>query len=310
MEFVNLSDKNLVLENRLEGLKKLVLLPDYCPGKGLLPVGSVAVFDSFNHEFKAGYLGPDIGCGMTLATFGKTLEDMEYVSHKIAAELRSVETELGSLGSGNHFIDLFNVGEVKGVEKLRAGDTVALIHSGSRLQGKKAYERGLVGEKYLDAYGSCTDFAIKNRQALSGLVEKGAETELTQIIDRCHNTIEYGNGNIVYRKGAVNLKAGELTVLPAGAGRDALLLKARDNISDVEYSMCHGTGRKMSRADAKEMGLDAEELRKKVFIPSTINDWEFKSQLPECYRTLDEVMPQVEKYCEVVGTLKPLSYVC
>jgi RNA-splicing ligase RtcB len=49
-----------------QGLKKLILLPDFCPGKSYLPVGTVSIFDKELHIPSPPFIGRDIGCGMSL----------------------------------------------------------------------------------------------------------------------------------------------------------------------------------------------------------------------------------------------------
>ena len=80
MKFINLSHKPLRLGKAKEGLMKLITLPDHCPGRGVLPVGIVAVYDRKNHEISSDYLGPDVGCGMTLARFKN--QPLEYLEEQ------------------------------------------------------------------------------------------------------------------------------------------------------------------------------------------------------------------------------------
>tara|TARA_Y100000310_G_scaffold213497_1_gene214435 strand:- start:16 stop:528 length:513 start_codon:yes stop_codon:yes gene_type:complete len=151
MEFINLSDKPLIFKGSKKGLKKMVVLPDYCPGRGVIPVGLVAVYDRKNHVISSDYLGPDVSCGMTLARF-KPREDLEYLAYGVASKLELLSKELGSLGRGNHFVDIYEVTERKenaGVEK---GEHLVLVHSGSRLKGQKIYAQGLEEEEYTEAF--------------------------------------------------------------------------------------------------------------------------------------------------------------
>ncbi len=79
------------------GLRRVVVLPDYSPGKGKLPVGTVAVYEKSGHEFDPEFLGPDIGCGMLLASFDKPLEDLEHVAYKVCTNQNS------QIGGGQSF---------------------------------------------------------------------------------------------------------------------------------------------------------------------------------------------------------------
>ena len=316
MDFLNLSDKPLVLKNQLPGLERFILLPDHCPGKGLLPEGSVAVFDRSGHTASSEYLGPDVGCGMTLARFEGPIDDIEHVNYKIWEGLRAVKTELGSLGSGNHFINLYEVSSVKGNSlaenslSLNVKDAVVVVHSGSRLQGKAVYESGVSGEDYLRLYEGLIDFARRNREKLLQLVEKSAGKKLSILIDKPHNTLEVKDERVLYRRGAIKLIPGEYAVLTSAIGREAVVIKGKETLSEINFSMCHGTGRKIPRSEAKLRYFNSDSLREKISIPSFLYDSQFHTEFPQCFRSLEEVMPRIDKYVSVVARLKARSYTC
>lgn len=310
MELVNLTHNYLKLKKgySLKGLKKLILLPDYSPAGGILPVGSVAVFNKKEHKITSDFLGPDIGCGMLLAKFSKPLKDIEYTNYKLVERLRS-KTEMGSLGGGNHFIDMYESDEINELG-LKKGDMVTLIHSGSRLEGQYIFLEGSEGWDYYEKYCEAVEFGKENRRYLLKKVEKSSENKLEIIFDRIHNTLEESGDNIIYRKGAIKLKPNEIGILSSCMGEDALIIKAKEKIKDLEYSICHGTGRKISRSDAKEIEFDSGKIRDKICIPSTICDRYFKTEAPHCYNTLEETLPPLKDYVEVIGKLKAKSYVC
>lgn len=310
MEFINLTCNYLKLKKgySLKGLKKLVLLPDYAPAGGILPVGSVAVFDKKEHKVSSDFLGPDIGCGMMLAKFVKPLQDLEYTNYKLVERLRS-KTELGSLGGGNHFIDMYESDNIEELG-LKKGEIVTLIHSGSRLEGQYIFLEGLEGWEYYEKYCEAVEFGKENRKKLLKKVEKSANNKLDILYDGIHNTMEESGNNIIYRKGAVKIKPGEIGIIPSCMAEDALIIKAKEKIRDIEYSMCHGTGRKISRSNAKNIEFASGEIRKKICIPSTIYDWFFKTEAPHCYNSINDILPPLKEYIEIIGKLKAKSYVC
>lgn len=309
MEFTNLSDSNLRFAGNREGLLKLIVLPDYCPGKGDLPVGIVAVYNKGNHEVHSTYLGPDVGCGMVLARFEEPLEDLKYTTYKIAAKLRDVTTELGSLGSGNHFIDVLKAEEIKQDIGIRPGDDLVLIHTGSRLAGQRIYEEDMSGPAYLRAYEHLIEYGKQNRKSILKLVEKCADNSLDFVLESYHNSVDISQEKVVYRKGAVKLLPGEVGVIPSSMAGKALLVRGKDSLRELEYSMCHGTGRKVSRRGAKNMHFDFGKLRERVVIPNLISNWQIRTETPDCYRTIEEILPKIEPYVEVIGTLVPKAYV-
>src|SRR3989338_3407417 len=307
MEYINKSTKSLNANLDKKGLKKLIILPDYSPGKGRLPNGSVAIYSANEHSISGEFLGPDIGCGMLLARFGENLgDDLAYANYGIFVKLR--EARKASLGSGNHFINIYKV-ETSNLPNLDKEDNVVLIHSGSRLYGRDIFGKRLVGERYVEAHEHAQMFARQNRQKLLEIVMEASATETDTLLDIPHNTVELNNGEVIYRKGAVKLKPGEISIISSYLGGKAIIVRAKPKIEELEWSMCHGTGRKISRSDAKEIPFDSTELRKRIHIPNTIYDDSIDTEAPHCYRDIEEIFPRVEDYIEVVAELKPLSYV-
>lgn len=313
----NVKGKSLrysVLSSKQErqGLQKLVVLPDYSPSRGMLPVGTVAVYDRSQHQVSAEYLGPDIGCGMTLATFGRHIQDFEHLLYRIASR------EEGRIGGGNHFIDLFEVQEIQeNALELKVNDTVTLVHSGSGLTGKETYEKGrekgrasLTQDKYLEGYDSAVNEAKDNRQTIIKVIAKSAAGILRTVFDRPHNTIELTPTHITYRKGAIKIRPGEYSIIPSSMVGEAVIVRATEAVSELENSLPHGTGRKISIAEAKEMDFDPLTIVDGSFcIPSGRYEFAFdKTRAPHCYRTIDEIMPYIEKYVQIVGRLKPIGH--
>jgi len=307
-KFINLSDKPLNANINKKGLKRLILLPDHSPGRGKLPVGSVAVYSKEEHIPTSEYLGPDIGCGILLAKFKHPLINLKYSNYKLASRLRASKKELGSLGGGNHFIDFYEVSNSKS-PLFKKRDQLVLIHSGSRLKGKEIFEKGLKGLEYLEKYKEVNRFGKENRKELLKLVEECVEDKTDIILDNIHNSLEV-NDDFIYRKGTVKLKDDELGIISSSMGENAILITPKPSLKQLEFSVCHGTGRKISRGEAKEIYFDSEEIRKKICIPSIIYDENLKNEAPFCYRSLEEIFPRIKEFVLVKGILKSLSHVC
>ena len=304
MEFINLSGSYLNARLDKKGLQKLILLPDYSPSKDKLPVGSVAVYDKEEHIISSKYLGPDTGCGMLLAKFISDIEDLEDVTNGIASRLLEKPRGLGSLGHGNHFITFYDVADTEG-SPLKNGEKVVLIHSGSRERGLKLYEQGLKGDFSLEMQGQVEDYAKKNREMLLNIIKDTGKIQAEPVFDRPHNFFEINDGKITYRKGAVKLVPGEFSVLSSSMAGDALIVKAKPAISELEYSLPHSTGRKISRKKAKEGKVFLDGFPKNIYVPYFIYAENLAGEMPACYKTVEEITPSIEKYVEITGKLKP-----
>jgi release factor H-coupled RctB family protein len=276
----------------LDGMMHVAAMPDLHPGKGA-PIGA-AMTSTVLYPF---LVGSDIGCG--IAVFPIKLK--RAVPEKLAARFpdldRAVDPEhdpawnvikddipaghvegIGTVGRGNHFVELARIGTVFEPEHasrlgLDAGDLVLVVHSGSRGLGERILRahtevHGAGPAPDPDAYLTMHDEAVRwgslNRRLLAARVAHALGAEATEpIVDQCHNLVEVRDGGYLHRKGAA-----------PGDGRDVLIAGTRGTPSylvaghagpDAGYSVAHGAGRKMSRADALRRGKakhTVEELRR------------------------------------------------
>jgi release factor H-coupled RctB family protein len=279
----------------LDGMIHVAGMPDLHPGKGA-PIGA-AMASTVLYPF---LVGSDIGCG--IAVFPIRLK--RAVPEKLAARFpdldRALHPErdaddpawaalpgdvpaghldgLGTVGRGNHFVELARIGEVFEPDRahrlgLDAGDLVLIVHSGSRGLGERilrahteAHGAGPAADP--DAYLARHDEAVRwgalNRRLLAARVAHALGAEPTEpVVDQCHNLVEVRGGTYLHRKGAA-----------PGDGRDVLVAGTRGTPSYLvaghagpaaNHSVAHGAGRKMSRADALRRGRvkhTVEELRR------------------------------------------------
>jgi release factor H-coupled RctB family protein len=258
-------------------------MPDLHPGKGA-PIGA-AMRSSVLYPL---LVGSDIGCG--IAVFPVRLK--RVVPERVAAKFPdldvAVEPEedvpgghadgLGTVGRGNHFVELAKVDDVLDAGHaarlaLGAGDLVLIVHSGSRGLGE-AILRAHTAEHgagpaadpvaYLARHDEAVRWGSLNRRVLARRVAAAIGAEAGEpIVDECHNLVEVRDGLYLHRKGAAR-----------GDGRDVLIAGTRGTRSylvaahageDAGWSVAHGAGRKMSRADALRRGKakhTVEELRR------------------------------------------------
>jgi tRNA-splicing ligase RtcB len=238
---------------------------------------------------------------------------------------------LGTLGSGNHFIEVC----------LDESDRVwVMLHSGSRGVGnrigtyfidkaKEEMQRWFVtlpdtdlaylpeGSQYFDDYVSSVDWAQKyalvNRElmlknVISSMRKKlKTKFELSEAIVNCHHNYiskenHFGKNIWVTRKGAVNARKGRLGIIPGSMGTRSYIVSGKGN-EDSFHSCSHGAGRRMSRAEARKTftlsnhrdATEGVECRK---------DKEVIDETPGAYKDIDAVMAAQSDLVDIVHTLK------
>jgi tRNA-splicing ligase RtcB (3'-phosphate/5'-hydroxy nucleic acid ligase) len=198
--------------------------------------------------------------------------------HPKAASLKQAQY-LGTLGTGNHFIELC----------LDQNDHVwVMLHSGSRGLGNRigqyfiekakeemrkyfislqdmdcAYlvEKSELFDDYIDAVSWAQDFALRNRLAMMDQILLAIQPLLppyavTETVVNCHHNYvareNHGGKNVlVTRKGALRAREGDLGIIPGSMGTGSFIVRGKGN-PDSFCSCSHGAGRRMSRADAKK----------------------------------------------------------
>lgn len=280
----------------LDGMIHIAGMPDLHPGKGA-PIGA-AMSSTLVYPL---LVGSDIGCG--IAVFPVALK--RAVPEKLAARFPDLDRALdpvrdaddpawavlpgggipaghldglGTVGRGNHFVELARVEAVTDADHagrlgLAAGDLVLIVHSGSRGFGERilrthteVHGAGPAPDSagYLAAHDRAVRWGSLNRRLLAARVALALGAEPTEpIVDVCHNSVELRDGVYLHRKGAA-----------PGDGRDVLVAGTRGTRSylvaghagpQANYSVAHGAGRKMSRADALRRGRakhTVQELRR------------------------------------------------
>lgn len=280
----------------LDGMRHVAGMPDLHPGKGA-PIGA-AMSSTVLYPF---LVGSDIGCG--IAVFPIRLK--RAVPEKLAARFPDLDVPLdperdahdpawaaaltgdipaghveglGTVGRGNHFVELARIGSVRQPEHaarlgLDAGDLVLIVHSGSRGLGERilrahteVHGAGPAADPagYLAAHDAAVRWGALNRRLMAARVAHALGAEPTApIVDECHNLVELRDGHYLHRKGAA--PGDSRDVLIAGTrGTESYLVAAHAG-PEANYSVAHGAGRKMSRADALRRGRakhTVEELRR------------------------------------------------
>lgn len=80
-------------------------------------------------------------------------------------------------------------------------------------------------------------------------------------------------------------------------------------VASILNCLPHGTGRTMSRSDAKHVAIDFEAVRQRVYIPNRIENSSLRTEAPSCYRGLDDALDCMQGYLNVVERLSPVAYI-
>ncbi len=264
----------------------------------------------------------------------KTLEkDFEKIAEKHPVVRSSNHiNHLGTLGTGNHFIEVC----------LDENDRVWLmLHSGSRGVGncighyfiekaKEEMQRLVVHlpdtnlayfsegsvhfEDYVEAVGWAQRFAFKNREVMMENVIKAVQScqgipefDATLEVVNCHHNYvakEYHFDQDVWvtRKGAVRARNGELGIIPGSMGARSYIVRGLGNPNSF-HSCSHGAGRIMSRTEAKKQFTVTDHQTATAGVECR-KDAKVVDETPGAYKSIDAVMAAQKDLVEVVYTLK------
>jgi len=238
--------------------------------------------------------------------------------------------QMGTLGGGNHFIEVCldeeehvwvmlhsgsrGIGNVIGrffIERARREMERADIHLPDRDLAWLA-EGTPVFEEYVAAVMWAQDYAVENRREMMRLVLAAIEPHLPpfRIVDEaisCHHNyvareMHFGEQLYVTRKGAIRAGAGELGVIPGSMGARSFIVRGKGNPESL-CSCAHGAGRRMSRTEAKRRFTEHDVARQTAGVECR-KDAGVIDELPEAYKDVDEVMRNQSDLVDVVHTLK------
>lgn len=241
-----------------------------------------------------------------------------------------VLTQLGTLGGGNHFIELCT-GE--------DGVVWLMLHSGSRNVGKEIAERHIeiasklpvnagVSDKHLaalmdgspemDAYRHdlywAQEYARRSRAIMMALIKDALVRTMSESISfedeiNCHHNYVSeetydGERLIITRKGAISTEGGRLGVIPGSMGTGSYIVRGLSN--DAAYrSASHGAGRKMSRGAAKRQFTEADLAAQTAGVECR-KDAGVLDEIPGAYKDLAAVMANQTDLVEIVEKLDTL----
>jgi tRNA-splicing ligase RtcB (3'-phosphate/5'-hydroxy nucleic acid ligase) len=242
------------------------------------------------------------------------------------------QSQLGTLGGGNHFIEIC----------LDSEQTVwVMLHSGSRGIGnligqtfielaRQDMKRHFINlpdrdlaylvegtrhfDDYVEAMQWAQDYAAENRRAMMDAVLRVLREEIRPfqsgaVAVNCHHnytTREYHFGEevLVTRKGAVRAGRGELGIIPGSMGARSYIVRGLGNPESFE-SCSHGAGRRMSRTAARKLFTVAEHVAATAGVECR-KDESVIDETPAAYKDIDAVMAAQSDLVEIVHTLKQI----
>lgn len=354
------------LANLPFAFRHIAIMPDTHQGYGM-PIGAILATQG---AVIPNAVGVDIGCGMcSLRTslqdietgdlkeimqiiretvpvgfeHHKTRQDEAWMPERKGQQLPIVEQEydsalfqIGTLGGGNHFIE---------IQKGSDGYIWIMIHSGSRNVGYTVAnhyndvairlnetsgqdvprdlahipESSEYFELYWNEMNYCVEFALANRtlmmeRAKSAFTEVLPEVEFSDFINKPHNFAaeeeHFGEVVIVHRKGATRARKGEWGMIPGSQGTRSYLVTGKGEPESFE-SCAHGAGRIMSRTQARKT-LDMEEEVQALDRRGILHAIRHRSDLDEApgsYKDIDEVMSNQADLVDVQIELQPLAVI-
>ncbi|WP_126972723.1 RtcB family protein [Gynurincola endophyticus] len=303
MELINYSAEPL---NKVYGwlphdlnAEKVIFFPDACPGKSPLPTGTVVYTEQPDWRK---FAISDCGCGMLLCEADLTKADFKKENwDDIYFDIKANKGKLGDLGSGNHFLDA--------LESYTDDKIYFLIHTGSRNESKLVDDLINNPQKFDAKFEEVCEWAKDNRFEIFNILQKYFG-RLRLILDKNHNHFELTEKGVIIRKGAVKVLPGEQTVVPSNMNGDVVLITATEEVRQTYNSLCHGTGRVMSRGEAKEyaMNFDYDDLRNKIYIPEMIANDNIKTDAPFCYRDLDSCLGLIDPLITINQRFSVFAY--
>lgn len=352
--------------------RHIALMPDAHGGKGM-PIGGVLATKGV---VIPNAVGVDIGCGMCAVKTNVRVDELEEAvirkqilrgirkqiplgreHHKqcqdekympqgfdtdsmtvVSRQLVSAMKQIGTLGGGNHFIEL---------QRDEEGWLWIMIHSGSRNLGKQVGDyynekadalnrrwyssvpseinlpflpfRTEEFKQYWAEMEYCVAFALCNRSLMMericqviGDAVPGAEFE--PMINIAHNYARwenhFGENCIVHRKGATSARKGEIGIIPGSQGTCSYITEGLGNTESF-MSCSHGAGRRLSRTAARlELSLEEEVAKlEKAGVIHALRYTDNLDEAPGAYKNIYEVMAAQSDLVKIRTRLNPVAVI-
>jgi tRNA-splicing ligase RtcB len=347
----------------------IAIMPDSHVGYGM-PIGGVLATDNV---IIPNAVGVDIGCGMCAVKTSLSGTIKEEMLKQIMQEIRDVipvgfnhqkkmeseelmpkyikgtvpvcereylsaRKQIGTLGGGNHFIEI-----QKGNDK----HFWIMIHSGSRNLGKQVADyynkvakdlngewysnvpvksdlaflpiNSEEGQSYISEMQYCVEFALANRMLMMQRIKEVFKKVFVEpdsvfgtMINIAHNyaSIEnhFGRNVWVHRKGATLAREDAIGIIPGSMGTKSYIVQGLGNPESFQ-SCSHGAGRCMGRNQAiKTLNLETEQKIMEGILGAPRTQQELE-EAPSAYKDIDVVMANQQDLVKILVELKPLAVI-
>jgi len=266
-------------------------------------------FKAYNKKYNTKYKPPKI----TEKWLSDKFKEINFPSDKFY-------NSLGTLGGGNHFIE---------IGKNEKDQYFLTIHSGSRHFGNKiatywqnvaiknlnskknktdiprqlSYLEGIEAIEYLVDMVISQYYASINRETMLNIICKNNDIKVNYTIETIHNYIDFDD--FIIRKGAIRSYKGETFIIPLNM-RDGTLICEGKSEKSWNFSAPHGAGRKYSRTKAKNL-ITLEEFRKSMqgIVSSSISK-DTIDESPFAYKDKDYIINSIQPTAEIIEYIKPV----
>lgn len=333
----------MICDNEVAQGSTICLMPDIHPGK----VGPIGLAMNVTDKVIPQLLGVDIGCGMTCVKLNKGNAEFQKLDrvirenvpsgfairrepHHMAEEfsyeglhcLRHISMEragrsLGTLGGGNHFIEL---------DRGEDGGMYLVVHTGSRHLGEEVagyytkladsrlkqqgrdvpyYMSYLEGEDrmaYMEDVQIIQQYAECNRQIIVREILKGMKWKAEEQFSVAHNYIDASG---MLHKGSISAGSSERVIIPVNMKEGVILGTGKGN-QEWNNSAPHGSGRRLKREEVKSHHTVSEFKKEMKGVYSSCVGAETLDEAPFAYRSLTELAERIRDTVEITEILRPV----
>ncbi len=332
--------------NEVSSESTIRVMPDVHPGK----VCTIGLTMTLGKTVMPQLLGLDIGCGVTVAKIAGVRKEWQRLdsvirgsipsgferrkkAHRFAASIDlkkldcyshlqkdAVLLSLGTLGGGNHFIEVDTDSE---------GGFYLMVHSGSRSLGAElstwyqnaghrqllqkrrevpyelTYLEGSLMQSYLEDLKIAQDFARQNRMAIISDICKGMKWKTEDIFESVHNYVDFSQSIPILRKGAISAKKDQRVVIPANMKEGAIIGLGKGN-AEWNFSAPHGSGRIFKRDDVKKNFTVSAFKKEMKGIYSSCIEKGTLDEAPFAYRPIQEIEHALEPSVQIEKIIRPV----
>lgn len=322
------------------------VMPDVHPGK----VGPIGLTMTIKDAVIPALLGIDIGCGMSMVKIGKIRKDFQKLdtvirdrvpagfnirnsAHALSGEFDFARLlcaehirydkavlSLGTLGGGNHFIE---------IDADEDGEGYLIVHSGSRRLGKEVAEYYMDrGHRLIKAQGKdipyeltyltdelfsdymqdiavVQEYAALNRRIMISEITKGMKWKYKDIYECIHNYVDFRGKEPVLRKGAISADRNEDVIIPINMRDGVILGKGKGN-EDWNCSAPHGAGRVATREKTMASHTLSEFKAAMKGIYTSCISKDTLDEAPFAYRDIDYIKETIQETVDITRLLKPV----